>query len=187
MKKFSEGLRIDYQLTKDSLCIDVGAFFGEWSRNMASLYECRILAFEPIREHFVQAVCNCQRFPSICLINSAVCPGGSFTDIGVSNNSSGAWSPSPKRETVSVVRLGSLLKVVGEVDVFKSNSEGSEYDLLENAIAWGLHKQLKNIQVQWHQNVPDWQSRYKSICDCLSHTHEQEWDSGPLWENWRLR
>lgn len=188
MKKFSESERFNYNLTKDSLVIDVGAFDGNWSRNMASLYECRILAFEPVKDHFTQAVCNCQRFPSVCVINSAVCAGGSFTEIGVSNNSSGAWSPSEKRETVSVVRLGNLLKVVGEVDVAKLNLEGGEYDLLENALDWGLHKQVRNWQVQFHSNVPNWKERYEKIKERLGATHWQQWEGAEFtWENWTLK
>lgn len=188
MKKFSESLRYDYPLTKDSLVLDIGAWTGEFSRNLASLYGCRILAFEPVRDHFTQAVCNCQRFPTVCVINSAVCAGGSFTEIGVSNNSSGAWSPSEKRESVSVVRLGNLLKVVGEVDVAKLNLEGGEYDLLENALDWGLHKQVKNWQVQFHSNVPNWKERYEKIRERLVETHIQEWEGCEFtWENYRLK
>lgn len=187
MKKFSESLRFNYPLTADSLVLDIGAYDGLFSRNIASLHGCRVLAFEPVKEHFIQAVCNTLQFPTVCAINAAVGSGGSFVNLGVSNNSSGAWSPSEVRQEASVVKIIPLLKCLGTVDVCKLNLEGGEYDILQTLVDSGLHLSVKNFQVQWHSNVPDWESRYKYITGALGLTHEQEWDSTFLWENWKLK
>lgn len=188
MKPFKESLRYEYPLTPDSLVLDVGCFLGEFSRNIASLYGCRILAFEPVREHFVQAVCNTMQFPTVCVINAAVGAGGSFVTLGVSNNSSGAFSQSEVRQEASVVKILPLLKCLGAVDLMKLNVEGGEYDILQTMVDSGMHLRVKNIQVQWHSNVPDWEARYKYITGALGLTHEQEWSGAEFtWENWRLR
>lgn len=187
MKPFHEHLRFDYDLTPDSLVIDLGGYDGTWSRNIASLYQCRVICFEPVKEQFIQAQCNALGYPSICVINAAVSVGGSVTTIGISNNSSGVFSPSEERREVSVVKIIPLISVVGRVALMKLNIEGNEYDILEAILSAGKQSQIDNFQIQFHQNAPDWEARYKKIQEQLSKTHEQEWSSVFTWENWRLK
>jgi FkbM family methyltransferase len=186
MKHFHEDNRYSYQLGSQSLCVDVGAFMGEWSRKIGEKYGCRVIAFEPALEHFSEAVCNCMGLPNVMLINSAVSAGGAVQSIGVSGDSTGQFSKGASRQ-VSVVKAVPMVKVLGRIDVLKLNCEGAEFEILDILINSGLHTQLQNIQVQFHKCVPEWEARHKSICERLSQTHEQEWDSLFTWENYKLR
>jgi len=187
MKPFTEHLRYDYPLTPDSLVLDVGAYDGKWTKEIATRYKCRVIAFEPVQEQFVNCVCENLGNEKVVVINSALHATGSFIPIGVSNNSSGMYSPSQTRTLVSVVRILPLMEIVGFVDLIKLNVEGMEYDLLEALIHSGKHRRIGNIQCQFHDNAPGAISRYDQICAALGESHEPEWDSGFIWQNWKLK
>jgi len=185
MKAFHERLRFEYQLNQDSLVLDLGAYDGMWSKEIYNRYRCRIFAFEPVPEYFANAVCNCID-TAIVLINSCVAATGAMQSIGISNNSSGKFSVGAPTQ-VSVVRVQPLIVGLGHIDLCKMNVEGMEYELLEILLWTGLHKRIYNLQIQFHNCVPDWENKYNKICSELNLTHEPEWDSGPTWQNWKLR
>jgi FkbM family methyltransferase len=45
-------LRLDYDLSEDSLVMDVGSYIGQWTGDIYNKYKCNILAFEPSREFY---------------------------------------------------------------------------------------------------------------------------------------
>jgi len=70
----------------------------------------------------------------------------------------------------------------------KINIEGGEYDLLSYIIGKGLHKSIKNIQVQFHKvDGLLWEVRSTSIQRQLMKTHELTWQTPFVWENWSLK
>lgn len=188
MKPFHESIRTQYSLDSTSLCLDVGAFHGHWAKEMAEKYGCRVIAFEPIPCNFVQAVCNTATLNTVCVVNSCLAASGTYCEMGVSNNSSGVYSPSTDRVTVSVVRVVPFLTCIGRVAVAKFNVEGAEYELLEIILNANLHLHIDNLQIQWHSNVPDWENRYKALKLRLSASHVQEWSGAEfVWENYRMK
>ena len=76
---------------------------------------------------------------------------------------------------------------VGEVALMKINIEGSEYPLLEHIIDTGLIKQIRELQIQFHDFVPDAQSRMQEIQNRLSETHSPTWQYHYIWENWKRK
>jgi hypothetical protein len=75
-----------------------------------------------------------------------------------------------------------------ETAVLKINIEGAEYVLLQYIISKGLHKNIRNLQVQFHliegQNCEE---LYSLIASALSETHELTWRYPFVWENWRRK
>ncbi len=51
----------------------------------------------------------------------------------------------------------------------------------------GLVKQLRDIQVQFHDFVADAPARMKKIQERLAVTHELSWQYRFVWENWHCR
>ena len=41
-------IAINYNLTKDSLVIDPGAFKGIWPEQIINLYDCKMILYEPV-------------------------------------------------------------------------------------------------------------------------------------------
>ena len=68
----------------------------------------------------------------------------------------------------------------------KVNIEGGEYDLLEGLIENGLTARIRNIQVQFHDFVPNAYERMKNIQLSLSKTHKITYQFEFVWENWEL-
>jgi FkbM family methyltransferase len=58
------------------------------------------------------------------------------------------------------------------VDLMKINIEGGEYELLEHMIRNGLVRRVRNISVQFHEDViPDAAARMARIHAALARTH----------------
>ena len=49
-------LRLNYPLFENSVVLDVGAYKGDWSWQIANKYNCHIYAFEPVPEFHSQIV-----------------------------------------------------------------------------------------------------------------------------------
>ena len=55
---WSEDLRYEYNLNKDSVVFDIGGFDGTWAHNIYSKYSCNILVFEPVKSFYTNIVSN---------------------------------------------------------------------------------------------------------------------------------
>ena len=69
----------------------------------------------------------------------------------------------------------------------KMNIEGGKYDLLEHLIVRGLILNIENIQVQFHDFVPDAASRMGGIKMNLAKTHVLTYEYESVWENWKIK
>ena len=76
---------------------------------------------------------------------------------------------------------------IGEIDLMKINIEGGEYEFLEYLLDTGLAVKIKNVQVQFHDFVPNAETRTKSIQERLSQTHSLTYQYEFVWENWRVK
>lgn len=190
MTHFNEQLRYEYPLTSNSIIIDGGGYEGTWFRQMFEKYKCWIHVYEPAKEFFHQcSIVAAAANPDgdkIFLNNAALSDRDGIAEIGVNGDSTGIFNPANKQvvETVSAPAIVSYLK---PIDVFKLNIEGSEYEVLESLIATEQIKHIKNIQVQFHFLFPHSKARWEAIKADLNKTHEAEWDSEPVWQNFKLR
>ena len=71
--------------------------------------------------------------------------------------------------------------------MIKVNIEGGEYDLLEFLIDSNYIEIIDNIQVQFHDFIPDAEERMKNIHKKLEKTHFLTWQYPFVWENWQLK
>lgn len=171
-----EYLRYEYSdISPADTCIDVGAFEGDWGRRMQQKYECHIVAIEPGPE--------IAAFTTGYVINKAATTHNGVINIGGDRF---ARSIFESGQDVPCFDINTLLQ--GPVGVLKLNVEGSEYELLDHIISAGLHKNIRHIQVQFHQieGVP-YQHWYEQIAKQLSLTHELSWRYAYCWESWRLK
>lgn len=184
MKQFHETMRYDYPLTKESLVIDLGAHRGIFSAEISKQYGCRILAFEPITEFHVIADSVLSPYTNVVLTKTAVGPCQGSARFGVKGDMSGlyAWD-ALRTETVTMQSIDDVIPSNG-CDLIKINIEGGEYDLLDHMIREGLTKKCRNIQVQFHDNVPNCEERRKSIREALLSTHRLTYDVPFCWENY---
>jgi FkbM family methyltransferase len=157
------------------LVVDIGAFKGEWSLKMKEIYGCRCVCVEPTE--YINGV------QGVEIINKAASTRkGTITTGGRSYWTSVFEDGDTEYECFDVATI-----LNQPVDVLKINIEGAEYELLNYITMTGLHKNCKNIQVQFHQIAgAPYEHWYSEIIKQLSKTHRLTWKYEWVWENWAL-
>lgn len=164
VKKGLEKLRYEYDLKSSDYCIDIGSYKMEWATEILKRYGCRVECFEALDDR--AAWIN----DGFLLMGGAYYYTSLYDETGV-------------RE-VKCVDIAPYLDK--EIAVLKINIEGAEYELLNYIISKGLHKNIKNIQVQFHLiDGIDYEFLYNQIRDNLSLTHEMTYCYPYVWENWK--
>jgi hypothetical protein len=94
-----------------------------------------------------------------------------------------------REAAIRLVSAADFLREHGieEVALAKINIEGGEYELLEHVLDAGLAPRFRDLQVQFHDFVPQADERMRAIQARLAATHELTWQERFVWENWRLR
>ena len=182
--------RLNYDLDKQSVVVDLGGYHGQWTANIVLKYRPKVVhLFEPIPA--MMAVCRSRlaSLPEVVLHPFAVGDKDGQCSIVVDNDSSsiagGGHGSSIQIDTVSVDTFLNLIP--GTVHLIKINIEGYEYPLLERLLDAGAISRFRDIQVQFHVFVPNAEERRKAIQERLLLTHNMTYNYNFVWENWRLR
>ena len=67
------------------------------------------------------------------------------------------------------------------------DTEGSEYEILENIFENNYTTKIKNFQIQFHPEPPGAEEEYERLTKVLSETHNLDWHYQWVWENWSLK
>ncbi len=179
--------RLDYDLNAASVVLDLGGYEGQWASDIYSRYCCTVHVFEPVQ---VYADNIQRRFAKNAHIRiHAFGLGSADTEIqiGLSNDGSSVFQKTAQTETGRLVEAKAFFDQNGiaEVDLMKINIEGGEYELLEYLLDTDLAAKINNIQVQFHDFVPNAETRMKSIQHRLFKTHSLTYQYEFVWENWK--
>lgn len=182
-------LRVNYDLNKNSVVFDVGGYEGDWANDIFEKYACNIHIFEPVP---VFAENIKKRFAGnnkIIVHQFGLSKENSEQKMSLDENSSSLYKQTGNEIEIKLVKADEffLKNNIGAVDLMKINIEGGEYDLLEGLIESGLVKKIKNIQVQFHDFVPNAKQRMKRIQKLLNDTHKITYQFKFVWENWQLK
>lgn len=181
-------LRLNYNLEPSSIVIDVGGFEGQWSSDIFSKYQCNIHIFEPVKSFFDKIKERFNKNNKIKIYNLGLSNKNTELPISLLNDSSSLFKINTQYEHIKVVDASIFLKEqnIEKVDLIKINIEGGEYDLLENLIETGYISKIKNIQVQFHDFVPNAKERMLKIQKELEKTHHTTYQYEFVWENWEI-
>lgn len=176
-------LSTDHPLTKDSLVYEVGGYQGDWASAIHDIYGCRVKVFEPV-DFFVKKLEELFEGKSKVKIYPF---GLGATDtkmkIGVDWEASSVFKPGDKTETIKIVDVSKV--VAGDqIDLMQINIEGGEYEMLNKLIDTGQISQIKHIQVQFHDFVPNAVAKRKEMQERLQKTHHLTYCYPFVWENW---
>jgi len=181
--------RLQYDLNASSIVLDLGGYEGQWASDIYSRYCCTVHVFEPVQAYAENIQ---RRFAGNAHIQ--VYPfglGATNTEIqiGLSNDGSSVFQKTAQTETGQLVEAKAFFdrNGIGEIDLMKINIEGGEYELLEYLLDSGVTAKIRNIQVQFHDFVPNAETRMKSIQERLSQTHSLTYQYEFVWENWRVK
>jgi len=182
-------LRVDYPLSPDSVVFDVGGYEGQWASDIFSRYFCQIHIFEPVHLFASRIERRFAENPKIIVHPFGLSNQTREEIITVNNDGSSLFKPGSQTETIQLVRAANFIREhnISQIDLMKINIEGSEYDLLEDLIGSGLVEKITNIQVQFHDFIPDASQRMTQIQNNLQQTHALTYQYPFVWENWRRK
>lgn len=197
MKPFEEQDRYNYDLTPDSLVIDLGGFEGNFAKIISEKYGCHVVCYEPVFEFYRGIVARIASgeisHERVIPVHAAVGRAFGHAAFGVKGDQSGAWCSSPNyTERVVVcnahdVVSGWTREFGREVDLLKLNIEGMEYDVLSALIAGCYLPHIRHVQVQFHRVGDGWQQHHEDIVRRLTETHEHMYSEPFCWDGFSLR
>lgn len=186
-----EKLRYEYDLSKDSVCFDLGAFHCDWSIKISDIYSNPVIyAFEPSLSFFNIANDKIGERKNIKLFNYGLGKDNYNTQINIGPGQGVSTSLFVETEIKENIIIKSIKDIFDELNIdtihlMKINIEGSEYDVIECMLDNNIHTKVKNIQVQFHRLTDNYLDRYEKIKEKLSLTHELTYSFPFIWENWR--
>jgi FkbM family methyltransferase len=176
-KQGLERLRYDYALQETDVVVDLGAYKGEWANEIWRRYRCQIVVIEPTE--------YINDFQHGEIINNAAATHNGKMEFGGRAYYTSIMEPGDHE--YECIDINPVVERNNPIALLKINIEGSEYDVLNHIIDAGLHKEIKNIQVQFHEIAGrPYEIWYEEIAKKLSKTHSFTWQYKYCWENWKL-
>lgn len=185
-------LRLNYDnLNENSLVIDLGGYQGQWASDIYARYRCKVVVFEPYQKYAEEIEERFRKNPDVKVFALGLSDVNKDLKISIDEESSSTFKAQNATKTaeISLKQADTFLNQYDYtvVDLMKINIEGGEYDLLDHLIETGLIKNIANLQIQFHDFVPNAEHRMSAIQKALSNTHELTYQYRFLWENWKLK
>ncbi|MDX6451138.1 MAG: hypothetical protein QOH16_1187 [Gaiellaceae bacterium] len=182
-------LRLDYPLSASSVVFDVGGFEGQWASDIVGRFGCTVHVFEPVPDYVTKLKWRFDHNPLVHIHPFGLAGETSKRQMSVDEDRSSAFKEGDQVLTLELLDIEEFIRreAIGEVDLLKVNIEGGEYELLERLIQGGSVRRINNIQVQFHDFVPNAEPRMRQIQQALAETHELTYAYPFVWENWRRK
>jgi len=145
----------------------VNGYLGDFAEKISKKFDCKIYLFEPSLSFYNQCLERFKDNNNILCFNYGV--GNLNGDFILSNDKEAS---STKRkisesagEKIKIKKISEIIKEleIDNIDLMKINIEGGEYDLLLFLINENLISKIKNIQVQFHNFVPNTEKKEKIL------------------------
>ncbi len=181
-----ERFRYDYELSNDSLVIDLGGYKGQWASDIYARYNCHLLVFEPVKLFAEKIKERFRKNPRVEVFCLALGKNRRQEVIALCDDGSSVYRDAPVKETIGFEDVAEFFAKhnIKSVDLMKVNIEGGEYELLPKLFESGLINRIKQIQIQFHDVVPDSEKCMKKLCSELAKTHRPTYQYKFVWENW---
>jgi FkbM family methyltransferase len=191
-----KSLRVQYPLNESAIVIDVGGYEGDWAAEISARYACTLHIFEPVAKFVKLLQTRFNANPKITIHNFGLSDKDEQLEFSVMDESSSAFTSTTsyntsaqQMEKVQLKKFSETMLQLGinRIDLIKINIEGGEYPLLEHMIVSGWINKVENIQVQFHDFVPDAEKKMKGIKEKLAKTHQLTYEYIYVWENWKRK
>ncbi len=179
--------RFDYNLDEQSFVLDLGGFEGQWASDLYARYRCRVAIFEPVARFAQDIGARFRKNSDITVFQCGLGASSRTETIYLHGASSSTEKRQAEAEHIHIVDVRQWFEehAIQEVQLMKINIEGGEYELLERLIAADLIRKIDDIQVQFHNFVPDAAARMERLQSALRATHTPTYQYRFVWENWR--
>ena len=187
-----EKFRTDYPcLNKDSILLDLGGYHGDFAFCMNAKYGATCHVFEVIPDLCEKIMQASNGNGKIIVHPFGLGRSSRQEKLFLAEEGSSTFCNRALNEhqiTVELMKASDWFEkeLRGKtVDLMKINIEGGEYELLEHLLEKDLVERIRNIQVQFHEDViPNAITRMAAIQSKLSKTHRITYQETFIWENW---
>ena len=182
-------LRLDYDLTENSIIFDIGGYEGQWASDIYAKLNFTIHIFEPVKEFFQKIETRFSHNKKIISCNFGLADKTITEKIYLDANSSSLYKTKENTEIIKIVDICEYIiqNNIEFIDLMKINIEGGEFPLLNHLITSSMINKIKNLQIQFHDFIPNANEKVKIIQEKLKHTHKLTYQYPFLWENWQLK
>ncbi len=183
--------RLDYPLTETSVVFDVGGFVGDFAQQIVDRFNATVFLFEPVRKYHEACVNRFAGNPKVRCFHFGLADTDGTFRISDANDASSITRMDADADS-EVVAVRCFADFVAEqgirgIDLLKVNIEGGEYPLLPHLLDRGLAPMIGDLQVQFHNFIPDAVAMRNTIRERLQATHRETWNYPFVWENWTRR
>lgn len=182
-----QNLRLNLNLTAESVVFDLGGYDGNVAVEIHARFGCPVWVFEPCPSFFAAIHNRLHRNPVFKLFPFGLAGSNRKETISLDGAGTSTFRTTGKTEEIELRKASEFFAEypVPEIDLLKVNIEGGEYDLLDHLIESGLIRRVKELQVQFHEDVlPDADRRMRAIQAGLAATHRVNWQHEWIWESW---
>ena len=183
-------LRLDYPLTADSTVLDVGGYRGQWASDIFVRYGCAVAIFEPWPASAQQIEDRFRHTSAVTVYPFGLGASSRAERLYGQGDSTSIFQrrKGVESQSLSIRAVTEIWQELGLdfVDLMKINIEGGEYELLDALVETGLIARVQDVQVQFHEIVPDAKHRRSVLQDRLAATHRLTYSVPFVWENWTL-
>jgi len=182
-------LRVNYDLNEHSLVFDLGGYEGQWASDIFAMYACSIYIFEPVQQYADHIARRFHKNKKIYVHDFGLASSNRLERITIAQDGSSLFKQGKASQEVRLVSIIDFLRErdIHQIDLMKINIEGGEYELLEHLIATNWIRHIRNLQVQFHDFIPNAEQRMRRIQAGLAQTHSLTYQYVFVWENWRLK
>lgn len=176
-----EYLRYRYNIAPTDLCVDLGAYCGEWAKEINKLYDCKVICVEPTDSIFAL-----QHLDWAVIINKAANTHEGKVTFGGCFYYSSLFEGDAKYGFKDFPCFDVNTILDRPVKLLKINIEGMEYELMNHILDAGLARNIDNFQIQFHVMGGDFdhEAEWEKIAKKLEKTHQIEWNCPFVWESW---
>jgi len=185
-----EQLRFNYYgLDNYSVIFDLGGYQGQWASDMYSRFKSKIYIFEVYTPYFNNITNRFIFNNDIQVYNYGLSADNTTALITIDEFSTSAFKQSDHMTEIKLQKASEFVSAnnLSKIDLMKINIEGGEYELLGHLIDSGIITIIDNIQVQFHDFVPDAVNKMNMIRQRLSVTHYPTYQFDFIWDNWAAK
>lgn len=185
--------RLHYDLTKDSLVMDLGGYRGDFAAEIHNKFGCRILVFEPMTIYASGIMKRLNELGADATVYPYGLADSSLTmDIALAGDRTSAFAEAGNNGPMMPAVFRDIISFLDDqqikaVDLIKINIEGGEYALLRRLLDAGRIGMFKHLQVQFHTFIKDFGEKYLALRKDLERTHHLAWRRPFVWESWSRR
>jgi FkbM family methyltransferase len=179
---------INYDLTENSIVMDLGGYTGVWAQQIIDKYNPNVYIIEPVPTFYEGMVNKFSNNNKVHLMNVGVGAENKKGFIFMSGDATSSNLTNGESISVNFITIDEVLKEwkLNEIDLLQINIEGDEYPLLENMLSTGSINKFKNIQIQFHLGIVknDIDRRDKIRQGLIKNNFKLKFDYPFIWESW---